>query len=192
MKNAEMSDSPLSEAPSAFSEAEKDVQPAVNEVIPTKGNGKRSSTTHLEPSTKKAKRAKTSNGPVYKEEDKSDEEEDVKAVEATPKKNRTHKGTNKKTTVVQAEVEVEEEQDPIADKSPKKAIKKRITIKKSSEQTEGTQEVDKDAVAKKKVVRKRKTKEEKEAEAMPLAARTLGSKIVLGAHISSAGGKYSS
>jgi AP endonuclease-1 len=36
--------------------------------------------------------------------------------------------------------------------------------------------------------RKRKTKEEKEAEMLPLAPRTVGSKLLLGAHVSSAGG----
>ncbi|KAF2088572.1 DNA-lyase, partial [Saccharata proteae CBS 121410] len=40
--------------------------------------------------------------------------------------------------------------------------------------------------------RKRKTKEEKDAEAMPLAARTLGSKLAIGAHVSSAGGVHNS
>lgn len=36
--------------------------------------------------------------------------------------------------------------------------------------------------------KRRKTKEEKEAEAMPLASRTIGSKIFLGAHVSASGG----
>lgn len=36
---------------------------------------------------------------------------------------------------------------------------------------------------------KRKTKEEKEAEAMPLAARTKGLAMFIGAHVSSAGGQ---
>jgi AP endonuclease 1 len=44
------------------------------------------------------------------------------------------------------------------------------------------------SVTKVKVQRKRKTKEEKEAEAMPLAERTIGSKILAGAHVSAAGG----
>jgi len=39
-----------------------------------------------------------------------------------------------------------------------------------------------------KVKRKRKTKEEKEAEMLPLATRTVGSKLLLGAHVSAAGG----
>lgn len=41
-----------------------------------------------------------------------------------------------------------------------------------------------------KVVRKRKTKEEKDAEAMPLAARTIGHKMLIGAHVSAAGGVH--
>jgi AP endonuclease-1 len=47
----------------------------------------------------------------------------------------------------------------------------------------------------KKVKKKRKTREEKEAEAMPLAARTsiqsLKKAMYIGAHVSGAGGKYS-
>jgi AP endonuclease-1 len=37
--------------------------------------------------------------------------------------------------------------------------------------------------------RKRKTKEEKEAEQMPLAERAIGCKILAGAHVSAAGGE---
>jgi AP endonuclease-1 len=43
-------------------------------------------------------------------------------------------------------------------------------------------------VTKKKVQRKRKAKEDLEAEAMPLAVRTVGSKLLVGAHVSAAGG----
>ena len=42
------------------------------------------------------------------------------------------------------------------------------------------------------VKRKRKTKEEKEQEAMPLAARTSGLRMFIGAHVSGAGGMMSS
>ncbi|OCL13397.1 AP endonuclease [Glonium stellatum] len=44
----------------------------------------------------------------------------------------------------------------------------------------------------KKVQRKRKTKEDLEAEAMALAARTVGSKLLVGAHVSGAGGVHNS
>lgn len=42
---------------------------------------------------------------------------------------------------------------------------------------------------KKKPVKRTKTKAQKEAEAMPLAARTIGHKLFIGAHVSSAGGQ---
>jgi len=48
--------------------------------------------------------------------------------------------------------------------------------------------VEKYEVPEKKVIRKRKTKEEKEAEAMPLALRTAGHKLFIGAHVSASGG----
>lgn len=47
-------------------------------------------------------------------------------------------------------------------------------------------------VTKKKVQRKRKAKEDLEAEAMPLAVRTVGSKLLVGAHVSAAGGVHNS
>ncbi|GAD93673.1 DNA (apurinic or apyrimidinic site) lyase, endon uclease [Paecilomyces variotii No. 5] len=50
------------------------------------------------------------------------------------------------------------------------------------------QEEEKEIVVKKTVKRKRKTKEEKEAEAMPLAARTRGLRMFVGAHVSAAKG----
>jgi AP endonuclease 1 len=46
----------------------------------------------------------------------------------------------------------------------------------------------KDSVTKVKVTRRRKTKEEKEREEMAIAERTIGSKILAGAHVSAAGG----
>lgn len=41
-----------------------------------------------------------------------------------------------------------------------------------------------------KTSKKRKTKEEKEAEAMPLRARTQGLRMLVGAHVSAAKGQY--
>lgn len=38
--------------------------------------------------------------------------------------------------------------------------------------------------------KRRKTKEEKVAENMPLAPRTIGSKVVVGAHVSASGGVH--
>lgn len=65
--------------------------------------------------------------------------------------------------------------------SPKKAKRKT----KVTEEDEEVQEVE---VGQKKIKRKRRTKEEKELEAMPLAVRTDGLRMFIGAHVSGAKG----
>lgn len=64
---------------------------------------------------------------------------------------------------------------------------------RSRKKPEAKEEVNKgdndEKTAGKPAKKKRKTKEEKEAEAMPLAARTVGHKLFIGAHVSSAGGQ---
>ncbi|KAF2487477.1 xylose isomerase-like protein [Neohortaea acidophila] len=73
---------------------------------------------------------------------------------------------------------------------------KKVTKKRKSQAVETVKkedsELDTDPAQKKKkkVVRKRKTAEEKQAEAMPLAARTVGHKLYIGAHVSGAGGVH--
>ena len=68
--------------------------------------------------------------------------------------------------------------------SPKKAKRSKKSGGPASQQEEdkGTED------SPKKATRHRKTKEEKEAEAMPLAARTNGLKMFIGAHVSCAKG----
>jgi AP endonuclease-1 len=111
----------------------------------------------------------------------------------------------------EAKVEVGSDDEPLttpkkSSEKPKinsvksKAILEEAQIPKqkkaSSKRKAKTEEEDDDDTEEKKVPKKRKTKEEKEAEAMPLAARTLiGSlkkAIHIGAHVSSAGGESSS
>lgn len=67
-------------------------------------------------------------------------------------------------------------------------------IKKVVEQDTDTKDENKeiDGDTPKKVKRKRKTKEEKEAEAMPLASRTIGLRMFVGAHVSIAKGVQNS
>ncbi|OQO04009.1 hypothetical protein B0A48_10652 [Cryoendolithus antarcticus] len=89
-----------------------------------------------------------------------------------------------KAEIVETATE-EETVEGAADASETPKVKKRST-KKAAIIFET--KADEGGEAKPKVVRKRKTKEEKEAEAMPLAARTIGHKLFIGAHISSAGG----
>ncbi|OCK80028.1 AP endonuclease [Lepidopterella palustris CBS 459.81] len=78
--------------------------------------------------------------------------------------------------------------------SPKKSGKDN-KVKKSAakaEKADNTDEQDAEDGSSSKVQRKRKTKEGKEAEAMPLATRTVGSKLLVGAHVSAAGGVHNS
>jgi hypothetical protein len=191
-----MSESPLSEAPSIVSELNGDAAtPATT--ISFNSKRKRISATLSEPLQKHVKRARKSGNPVYKEEVESEEEVVPDTLKATPKKGETIKRKSKSTTVVKAEIESKDEPGIIPEESPKKAAKKPTTTttsttKNIAKKTEIAAKKEEDGVVKKKVVRKRKTKEEKEAEAMPIAARTVGSKIVIGAHISSAGGRFQS
>ncbi|KAK4545021.1 hypothetical protein LTR36_003572 [Oleoguttula mirabilis] len=98
------------------------------------------------------------------------------------------KRTRKQQVKVKVKVEVEvDEQSPDQDTAPKK----RRTRKKEVKEEE--QELNADGnVSEKKVKKKRQTKAEKEAELvdMPLAARTAGHKLYIGAHVSAAGGVH--
>ncbi|KAH0366979.1 AP endonuclease, partial [Aureobasidium melanogenum] len=107
------------------------------------------------------------------------------------------------TEVVEEDEEQEEKTTPVKKTRQLKSVKVEQAISpppskrankstKSTKVVEETQETETTTAdgqeAKTKVVRKRKTKEEKEAEAMPLAARTIGHKLFIGAHVSAAGG----
>ena len=88
---------------------------------------------------------------------------------------------------VKAKAVLKEDKTP----KPKKAAVKRKAKAEDSE--DGDEDVDKIA-GKKKATKKRKTKEEKEAEKMPLSARTsvvtLKKAMHIGAHVSGAGGTF--
>ncbi len=87
----------------------------------------------------------------------------------------------KRTKRKQIEVNKEEEADSEA--SPAKRMRKTKV-----EEEEGKLEENGEAI--KKITRKRKTKEEKEAEAMPIAARSNGLRMFIGAHVSCAKGVH--
>ncbi|MCJ1249255.1 hypothetical protein MMC30_006478 [Trapelia coarctata] len=107
-------------------------------------------------------------------------EEEVEALNS-PKGSRKSKKAGPAVAIKEEEVDVAE--------SPKKSRK----VKKT-EVTALLKEEDVVAAddAPKKVKRHRKTKEEKEAEAMPLAARTNGLRMFIGAHVSGAKGVHNS
>ncbi|KAI4755603.1 AP endonuclease [Aureobasidium sp. EXF-3400] len=89
------------------------------------------------------------------------------------------------------EDEPEEKPAPAKRGRQSKAVKVDQSIsppqKKATKSTKPVEDIE-EPETKPKVVKKRKTKEEKEAEAMPLAARTIGHKLFIGAHVSAAGG----
>lgn len=104
-------------------------------------------------------------------------------VEATTVEGSGSKSTKKSWRTAKVSINAEEEEQASSPTTSKKSKKG----KKASTEEQG----DKEEVlngSPKKAKRKRKTKEEKEAEAMPLAARTPGLKLFLGAHVSSAKG----
>ena len=106
-----------------------------------------------------------------------DEKENVVVKQETSPKR------TKRTTKIKVETtEIEEEEVATPKKSRKRTKKKTPEVEQEAEEAG---EGGKDQPKKK---RRRKTKEEKEAEAMPLAARTTGLRMFLGAHVSSAKG----
>ena len=98
------------------------------------------------------------------------EEPEIEVSEPSPKKTKRAKAT-------EAAIEETVKDEP----SPNKA-KRKTKVKEEDE------EVQEGEGGQQKIKRKRKTKEEKELEAMPLAVRTDGLRMFIGAHVSGAKG----
>ncbi|EOD46765.1 putative dna-(apurinic or apyrimidinic site) lyase 1 protein [Neofusicoccum parvum UCRNP2] len=160
--------------------------PAKSEASATKTQSRKRGSEEVTASAKRTKR--TTRGaaqPSYAEES---EEEIEQVTKTTPKKRAaaqdSKKAGVKKEAKVKAEVEAEVEIKPVADKKTGKKTKAKV----KAEEEELKAEDQDDGATAKKTPRKRKTKEEKEADMVPLAARTVGSKLFVGAHVSAAGG----
>ncbi len=99
--------------------------------------------------------------------------------------------TNKRKRIVK----VEEAEIQVGESSPKKTKRKKATeaeIDETVEDEATPKEVQEGERDQKITKRKRKTKEEKELEAMPLAVRTDGLRMFIGAHVSGAKGWFCS
>jgi AP endonuclease-1 len=164
---------------SDLSSPPSDIDTQATSIVSKPSKGKKRTADPIEPSSARSKRARKA--AVYTE---VDEDEEVVKREITTKSTPSSKKTKVASTSIKKEDAEVNDPKPSADESPKKATKQKSKVKKVVTK----EEVEESGTIKKKVVRKKKTKEEKEAEAMPLAARTIGSKILVGAHISSAGG----
>ena len=97
--------------------------------------------------------------------------------------------TSKKTSR-KRKVTVEEDQDIELPAPSKKSKKRKLKVEEEEEEEDVVGGGGGEEIVEKKVKKKRKTKEEKAAEAMPIASRTIGHKLFIGAHVSSAGGQY--
>jgi hypothetical protein len=129
---------------------------------------KHQSTTPLERKTKSSKKVAVAVGLEEGEQFEGD------ASNKTPRKSETAQTKN-------AETELKEDTDT--------PIKKKTTSKSKATEAADLEEDDQVVSgAPQKTPRKRKTKEEKETEAMPLAARTRGLRMFIGAHVSIAAG----
>ncbi|KAL0257706.1 DNA-(apurinic or apyrimidinic site) lyase [Diplodia seriata] len=164
--------------------------PAVKaETSTTKPRGRKRDSEPATSSVKRAKRATRGAQPSYAEESEEDQEEEV--TQSTPRKRSAaqngKKSTIKKEVKVKAEAEAKEAVEAAAEENPARKIKAKVKAEAEEEVREEGQDGE-DGTAIKKTTRKRKTKEEKEAEMLPLAARTVGSKLFVGAHVSAAGG----
>ncbi|KAJ9664806.1 DNA-(apurinic or apyrimidinic site) lyase [Coniosporium apollinis] len=141
-----------------------------------------------------AKRARRAKGPQPKYAEETEGEDGSEAVVTTLKKRGQAKKASATVTVaeeVDIEIEVEAGVEATANGTPAKPKKRAKKTKSTIKEEVKIEEQDgEDGTVIKKVKRKRKTKEEKEAEAMPLAARTVGTKLLVGAHVSSAGGVH--
>ena len=85
---------------------------------------------------------------------------------------------------VSAKMEEEDDDDVKVQSTPKKTRKRKAVNQEKEADKVSTEPTPKKAKGK----GKRKTKEEKAAEAMPLAARTIGLRMFIGAHVSGAKG----
>lgn len=112
---------------------------------------------------------------------KQEAAEDTEAQEepATPKK----RGRKTKVEVEEKTVGDDAEEETATSKYRVRKAKAKVE-QRVAEDGEGAEDAD----TPKKTKRKRKTKEEKEAEAMPLASRTPGLNMLIGAHVSCAKG----
>ncbi|KAF4300646.1 Endodeoxyribonuclease IV [Botryosphaeria dothidea] len=135
-------------------------------------------------SAKRTRRATRGGLPSYAEE--SEEEELDQIVTTTPRKRAVAQNGKNSPAKKGAKVKIEVEAEAEVEKKPGRKTKTQVKAEAEEELKED--EDGETGTATKKPIRKRKTQEEKEAEMAPIAARTIGSKLFVGAHVSAAGG----
>lgn len=125
-----------------------------------------------------------SDTPVTLQQTRQNTTESSKATIISPSSSSTRPAAASKI-----EVNVEKTEGTIqgSQRTPR-TVKKRISYAEDESSVNGAKEEEKKAIVHEKTTRKRKTKEEKEAVMAPLAARTKGLQMFVGAHVSAAKG----
>lgn len=171
--------------------AKRSEKPAVNGKAPAAADQGQAAVNGLAeaPTLKPAKRSrkktaavKGEEGPIIKAE-AVEEQIEEQAPKNTPNKRRR----------VKKEVDYKQEDDQLDGQAKPEApltTPKRKTKKATKTEVKTEAPADGDPAEPPKPKRKRKTAEEKAAEMLPLAARTLSSKVNIGAHVSAGGGVH--
>ncbi|KAL4960384.1 DNA-(apurinic or apyrimidinic site) lyase APN1 [Aspergillus stella-maris] len=113
-----------------------------------------------------------------------------KRIKSTEQLRNTPQSPLKKTAKVQVKRETQVKEETEAEDQPgnTQGVKEELDVKQES--TEPQDGIEGQAVAAVTTTKKRKTKKEKEAEMVPLRARTQGLRMFIGAHVSAAGGVF--
>ncbi|KAL8992663.1 MAG: hypothetical protein Q9188_007533 [Gyalolechia gomerana] len=112
----------------------------------------------------------------------------TKTFESDPERAATPKISGKPIETKSVKLEdANEDHLEVKGETPQKKTRKR-KITKQEETGEPGEHIKGEEASPQKPKRKRKTQEEKDAEAMPLAARTIGLRMFIGAHVSGAKG----
>ena len=112
--------------------------------------------------------------------------------EGTPKKAKRKRAAEiEETDLETSEVKLRKLKRKATEVKPDKSVDGELSSKNTQQNKKVIKEedVEEEEEALKKIKRRRKTKEEKEAEAMPLASRTNGLQMFVGAHVSCAKGQ---
>ncbi|KAL4929362.1 DNA-(apurinic or apyrimidinic site) lyase APN1 [Aspergillus undulatus] len=151
--------------------------------MPPRGSRKSSSSAVSEPQPANNKHELEEDGQLLSPRRQS------KRIKSSEQLQASRSSPRMKSTSAKVKSEAREKIESLGLSGESAAIKEEVEEEVKQESIK-LQEVDGQTVAATKTTKKRKTKREKEAEAMPLRARTQGLRMYVGAHVSAAGGVF--
>ncbi|KAL4945670.1 hypothetical protein BDV06DRAFT_184226 [Aspergillus oleicola] len=153
--------------------------------MPPRASRKASSTAKPEPQPETNKRELEEDDEIRSPRRQSKRIKSTEQLRSAPTSPRTESARVRVKRETRSKEETEAEDRP----GPTAAIKEELEEVKQ-ESTEVQDGVEGQTVAAATITKKRKTKKEREAEVMPLRARTQGLRMYVGAHVSAAGGVF--